>query len=248
MKAPARWLIAVLAPLTACAPSVSEAPPKNTLVLGIDVSGSFRRHYEDAVQFAAHYLYGHLNGFGELRVPTAVFVGSVGGSAPGEVKAFHPIHDLRGKSVEEIAAGLQDWFPPEDHLTDFNAFFDRVATLVTRQNLVLAPLEIVILSDGRPDVPFASSDSLGPYAQLDVDPLEYLSRSVTIRLLYPDPTVAVGWERGVERHRVRLWTVAGEVMSGWRQQFDSTTTLEAQEGLWTWMKDNVDFRVRVRVL
>ena len=132
------WVVVLFA--AACAPPQSAAPPKNTLVVGIDVSGSFRAtHYDDAVSFTAHYLYGHLNGLGSLRVPSAVFVGSVGGSQPGEVKAFHPIHDLQGKSVDEISADLREWFPPEDQLTDFNAFFDRVATLVKRQNLVLAP-------------------------------------------------------------------------------------------------------------
>lgn len=251
MRARRAWITAVLiAPLTACAPPESAAPPKNTLVVGLDVSGSFRRsHYDDAVEFAAHYLYGHLNGLGDLRVPTAVFVGSVGGSAPGEVKAFHPIHDLRGRSVAQIAGDLRAWFPPEDRLTDFNAFFDRVATLVKRQNLVLAPLEVVILSDGMPDIAVgAGRDSVTPYARLNLDPLEYLSRSVTVRLLYPDPTVAVAWERGVERQRVRLWTVAGEVMTGWRHQLDSAATPETQDQLWVWVKDNVDFRVRARIL
>lgn len=246
-----RFLVAAaVVAVAGCAPPESAAPPKNTLVLGVDVSGSFRRtHYEDAVRFAAHYLYGHLNGLGELRVPTAVFVGSVGGSQPGEVKAFHPIHDLRGKSVDQIETDLRAWFPPEDHLTDFNAFFDRVATLVKRQNLVLAPLEIVVLSDGVPDAtPANTTDTLGPYGRLNLDPLEYLSRSVTVRLLYPDPTVAVAWERGVDRRRVRLWTVAGAVMTGWREQVAADSSPDLQDGLWTWVKDNVDFRVRVRIL
>lgn len=243
-------LAAAVLAAAACAPSDSSAPPKNTLVVGLDVSGSFRRaHYDDAVEFAANYLYGHLHGLGGLRVPTALFVGSVGGSRPGEVKAFHPIHDLKSKSVAEIAQDLRAWFPPEDALTDFNAFFDRVATLVKRQNLVLAPLDIVVLTDGVPDAsPGFHPDSLGPYAKLDLDPLEYISRSVTVRLLYPTPTVAVGWERGVARRRVRLWTVAGEVMEGWREQLAPDSSPDHQDALWSWVKDNVDFRVRVRVL
>jgi hypothetical protein len=103
--------------LAACAPAQGGAPPRNTLVIGIDVSGSFRGHYDDAIDFAAHYLYGHLNGLGGLRPPTAVFVGSVGGEQVGEVKSFHPIHDFTGKSIEQIAASLREWFPQQDLVT-----------------------------------------------------------------------------------------------------------------------------------
>jgi hypothetical protein len=106
---------------SACAPSQSDAPSKNVLVLGIDVSGSFGRHYDDAIDFAALYLYGHLHGLGGLAQPTALFVGSVGGVDPGDVKAFHPIHDFEGKDVAQIAGDLREWFPRRDRLTDFNA-------------------------------------------------------------------------------------------------------------------------------
>ena len=91
---------------------------------------------------------------------------------PGEVKSFHPIQDITGKSVDQLRSDLRAWFPPEDRLTDFNAFFDRVATLVKRQNLVLAPVNVLILSDGVPDVPRASaSDTLAPFKRLDISPL-----------------------------------------------------------------------------
>lgn len=234
----------------ACAPPQSRATPRNTLVLGIDVSGSFRdRHYNDAIEFAAYYLYGHLHGLGGLRVPTAVFVGSVGGEQPGEVKAFHPIQDFQGKSVEQIAGDLRTWFPPEDALTDFNPFFSRVADLVKRQNLVLAPLNVVVLSDGLPDVGRTSArDTLGPYARLDLSPLEYLSRNVTVRLLYATPTTGARWERGIQRRRVRLWTQDDEVMAGWRAQLTMRQPPETQDKLWVWISDNVDFRVRARIL
>ena len=237
-----------VAGLTGCAPAESGTTPRNTLVMGIDVSGSFRQHYADGIEFAAYYLYGHLNGLGGLRTPTAVFVGSVGGEEAGEVKSFHPIHDFQGKSVQEIAASLREWFPPQDQVTDFNTFFDRAATLIKRQNLVLAPLNVVIVSDAVPDVPAAPGDTLGPYAQVKVGPLEYLSRSTTVRLLYPTPSVAVRWERGVDRNRVRLWTVDAQVMAGWREQMVPGAPPDAQERLWKWIADNVDFRVRARVL
>ena len=247
-RAVAATVLAAALGLTGCAPAESGSTPRNTLVMGIDVSGSFRRHYDDAIEFTALYLYGHLNGLGGLRVPTAVFVGSVGGEQAGEVKSFHPIHDFQGKSVEQIAASLREWFPMQDQVTDFSTFFDRAATLIKRQNLVLAPLNVVLVSDGLPDVPAVPGDSLGPYAQVQVGPLEYLSRSTTVRLLYPTPTVAVRWERGVERNRVRLWTVDAQVMAGWREQMVPGVPLNAQERLWKWIADNVDFRVRARVL
>ncbi len=235
---------------SACAPPRSQTTPRNTLVVGIDVSGSFRdRHYDDAIDFAAYYLYGHIHGLGGLRMPTAVFVGSVGGEKPGEVKAFHPIQDFQDKGVEQLAEELRVWFPPEDALTDFNPFFDRVATLVKRQNLVLAPLNVVILSDGLPDVGRASpQDTLGPFARLDVSPLEYLSRNVTVRLLYASPTTGARWERGIQRRRVRLWTQDDQVMAGWRTQVAMGQPPEAQDKLWAWISDNVDFRVRARIL
>lgn len=242
-------IAALLGATPACAPVQSRGTPRNTLVVGIDVSGSFRQGYDDAIEFAAYYIYGHLNGLGGLRVPSAVFVGSVGGEEPGEVKSFHPIQDFQNRGVDQIAADLRTWFPPRDAFTDFNPFFDRVATLVKRQNLVLAPLNVVILSDGLPDAGRASAlDTVGPYGRLSVDPLEYLSRNVTIRLLYATPTTGARWERGIQRRRVRLWTQDNEVMAGWRKQMAAGQPPEAQDKLWAWINDNVDFRVRARIL
>jgi hypothetical protein len=172
----------------------------------------------------------------------------VGGETTEEVKSFHPIHDFRGKTAEQIAADLREWFPSAERYTDFNIFFDRAATMIKRQNLVLSPLNIVVLSDGLPDDAASGADSLGPYGRLDLTPLEYLSRSVTVRLLYPTPTVAVRWERGAKRRRVRLWTLDNEVMAGWRAQMAYGQPLEAQDNLWEWVQDNVNVRVRARIL
>ena len=243
-----RGVAVAVGALAACSPSQSEAPSKNVLVLGIDVSGSFGRHYDDAIDFAALYLYGHLNGLGNLPRPTAMFVGSVGGDDPGEVKAFHPIHDFEGRDVAQIAESLREWFPRRDQFTDFNAFFDRVGTLIRRQNLVLAPLNILLLSDGIPDDAVPVSDSVGAVGRLDVTSLEYLSRSVTVRLLYPSPTIAVQWEKEMPRNRVRLWTLDAEVAGGWRAQVKPGAPPEAQDRLWRWIEDNVNFRVRSRIL
>jgi hypothetical protein len=242
--------VVLAAGLAACAPPQSAAPPKNVMVLGVDVSGSFRAaHYQDAIDFAALYIYGHLNGLGGLRQPSAVFVGSVGGDAVDEVKSFHPIHDFEGKSVDQIREDLKTWFPPTDRMTDYNAFFSRIATLIKRQNLVLAPLNILVLTDGVPDVVRGGrKDSASAYAGIKVDALEFLSRNITVRLLYPSPTVAVGWERGLKRDRVRLWTIDAQVMSGWHGQLAEGQPPEGQTRLWRWMDDNVDFRVRSSIL
>lgn len=250
-----RWVTAVVlactfsAAFAACAPAAGDeqTTPRSTLVVGLDVSGSFRQsgHFDDAIDFAAHYIYAHMKGLGDLKVPTAVFVGSLGGERQGEAKTFHPIQDLTRKSVAEIAADLRGWFPETDPITDFNAFFERVSVHVKRQNLVLAPLNIVMFSDGVPDYPRTrrvSPDSL--YARIDVSPLEYLSRSVTVRLLYAEPRVAQLWERNVPRRRVRIWTQDAEVMLGWRRHGDATVPVEAQDSLWSWMSSIVDFRVR----
>ena len=219
---------------------------RSTLVIGIDVSGSFRSRgrYENSIDFIAQYLYAHLHGLGGLKQPTAVFVGSFGGEHPKETKSFQPIHTFQNMSVEQIAAYLRKEYPARDGLTDFNPFFERVATLVTRQNLVLSPINIVMLTDGIPDTPSERSDSLSKYKKIDVSKLEYLSKNLTVRLLYPRPTVAVHWEKQIPRRRVRMWTVDDEVMATWRSHYKPGVPSEEQAELWKWINDNVDFKVR----
>ena len=241
-----RFAVGGLLALAACVPSEdSTRAPRYTLIMGIDVSGSFQNSgsYEDAVRFASHYLEAHLNGFGGLQVPTDVFVGSVGGTRQGEAKTFHPIHDFLGKDRDQIEADLREWFPSEDQLTDFNTFFAQSADLVKQRGLTLAPLNMVLFTDGVPDVA-RGSEPEDPYKAIDVSPLEYLSRSVTVRVLYPTPTVASNWRTGVSRRRVRLWTQDAEVMMGWDAQYRPELVMADQELLWTWVSDNVDFRVR----
>jgi hypothetical protein len=115
---------------------------------------------------------------------------------------------------------------------------------VKRQNLVLSPLNIVMLTDGLPDTPSEKNDSLSKYKKINVSGLEYLSKNTTIRVLYPRPTVAVHWEKKVPRRRVRMWTVDDEVMATWRSHYHAGTAPESQAELWKWISDNVDFRVR----
>ena len=243
MKRVALLLLGVLA----CKPPANAPPPRSTLVVGLDISGSFRDggHFDDAMRYAALYIYGHVNGLGGLKQATDVFVGSLGGERPGQPKTFHPIQDLTGRTPAQIEADLRAWFPEVDPLTDFNAFFQRTAVHIKRQNLVLAPLNIVMFSDGMPDVPGArrmSPDEL--YRKIDLSPIEYLSRNVTVRLLYADPTVAQNWERRVHRNRVKIWTQDSQVMEGWHRHEVQGVAMENQDSLWSWTQQIVDFRVR----
>lgn len=238
---------ALAAALLGCQRPENAPPPRSTLVIGLDVSGSFRQtpYFDQSIEFAALYIYGHLNGTGGLRQVTDLFVGTLGGERVGEPKSFHPIQDFTGKSPEQIAADLRRWFPETDPLTDFNAFFQRVAVHIKRQNLVLSPLSIVMFSDGLPDIPGARRMSPAElYAKVDMNPLEYLSRSVTVRLLYATPSVAQNWERLVKRTRVRVWTQDEQVMQGWRRHLIAGAPAEQQDSVWSWMRQIVDFRVR----
>jgi hypothetical protein len=237
-------LVALATLVLGCTPPKDAPPPRSTLVIGLDVSGSFRRggHFDDAIDFASLYIYAHMKGFDGMRRPSDVFVGTMGGQKTAEAKTFHPIQDLTGKSPAQIAASLRAWFPEEDPITDYNAFFERISVHVQRQNLGLAPLSIVMFSDGVPDIPGAKGDEL--YRRIDMKPLEYLSRSVTVRLLYASPKVAQRWEKHVPRKRVRLWTQDADVMQGWRRHVVASVRPEQQDSLWSWMKNVVDFRVR----
>jgi hypothetical protein len=230
-----------------CSPSEKAEAPRSTLVIGLDISGSFRRNpsFNGSIEFASLYIYGHLNGIGGLQRNTAIFVGELGGERTGQAKVFHPIQDLSGKSPAQIAADLRAWFPQEDPITDFNAFFQRAALHVRRNNLVLSPLNVVLFSDGEPDFPGAGRISLDErYKRIDLSPMEFLSRNVTVRLLYADPPIAQLWERRVPRKRVRLWTQDSEVMKGWRRHMVDGVPMERQDSLWSWVQNVVDVRVR----
>ena len=234
--------------VTACNPQSGESKPRLTLFVGVDSSGSFRTsgYYENALSFLAHYIYGHLNQLGGLAEPRELFVGSVGGKNLDEPKTFHPIHDFAGKSVEQIEANLLEWFPPTDTLTDFNSFFQQVARIARERNLTLAPITLMVISDGVPDVG-AMASSARPdnrYQTIDLSSLEYLSKNVTLRLAYINPKVGENWRKHVPRQRVRMWTVDAEVMKGWTQQMQPGVQIEQQEHLWKWVRDNVDYRVR----
>ena len=249
-----RYPVALLAAVATVAPGAGQAPAQepqgkpgnSTLIVGIDVSGSFKSQYDDAIEFASYYIYAHLHGLGGLRAPTALFVSSIGGERPGEPKAFHPIDDFANSSREQIASDLRGWFPPRDAFTDFNTFFKQVAMLAKERGLILAPMSVVVLSDGTPDLPgsMQPAKSDNAIARIDFGSLEFVSRSVTVRLLYASPTIGDAWKRMIRRKRVRLWTQDAPVMVGWHRQLRPDQPLDRQANLWKWVQDNVDFRVR----
>jgi hypothetical protein len=218
---------------------------RSTLFVGIDTSGSFRSSYDDALTFVAHYLYGHLREFGGLAKPRDLFVTAIGGKDDREPKSFHPIHEFDNKDVGQIETDLRKSFPPTDTLTDFNVFFEQIARTVKDRNLVLAPITVMVVSDGVPDVRGGmKSGSPDSYRQVDLSPLDYLSKNVTVRLVYASPKVGDNWRKLVKRDRVRFWAVEHDVMKGWRTQMKPDTDLAKQDRLWKWVKDNVDYRVR----
>ncbi|PYN67510.1 MAG: hypothetical protein DMD90_05920 [Candidatus Rokuibacteriota bacterium] len=221
-------------------------PQRSTLFVGVDTSGSFRFAYDDALTFLAYYLFGHMHELGGLAKPRDLFVTAIGGRDNNEPKAFHPIHDFNNKDVKQIEADLKKWFPPTDNLTDFNVFFQQVARTVKERNLVLAPITLMVVSDGVPDVPDGSIKSGSPasYQRIDLSPLDYLSKNVTVRLAYASPTVGNNWRKLVKRDRVRFWAVEYDVMKGWRAQMKPDADLAHQDRFWKWVRDNVDYRVR----
>lgn len=245
LLAAAAVLIAAVRP--AAAALGDERKARQTLFVGVDTSGSFRRiGYDDALTFLAYYIYGHLNEAGGLPKTRDLFVAAIGGRSDQEPKAFHPVHDFEGRSVERIESDLRAWFPSTDTLTDFNSFFQQVARIAKERNLVLAPITVMIVSDGVPDVPDQriKSGSTESYRRIDLSVLDYLSKNVTVRLTYASPTVGDHWRKLVKRQRVRFWAVEREVMLGWHAQMKPETAPVRQDKLWKWVKENVDYRVR----
>jgi hypothetical protein len=246
-----RWAaaLAAAAVMAGCAPEKGGAlRPRLALFVGVDISGSFVNgdHFNDALAFLSRYLYVHLNGFGGLDVPDALFVGSIGGDKPGEPKTFFPKQTFQGKSVEEIERQLRELFPKKqtNPLTDFNAFFSQVADTVRNKNLVLRPISVVMISDGKP----ALDNKKPNYGAISLAPLENLSRNVTVRLLYTDAETGRGWQDRVPRRRVKVWTQDAAVMTYWKDPstWDAGRPPSQQDKFFLWLKDNVDFATRGR--
>lgn len=229
-----------------------EQKPRLSLFIGVDISGSFIEsgYFEDSLNFLAHYIYAHLNGFGGLEEPHVLFVSSIGGATPDEPKTFYPIHTFQHLSVEEIETKLHEIFPEEKQnaFTDFNAFFEQVALTVRNQNLILRPVSVVMVSDGIPDSPDVRESGETDYRSVNLQPLERLSRNITIRLLYTDPVIGRNWQSKIPRRRIKIWTQNAEVMTTWNDTtiYLEDTPIKEQRRWLDWTADNVDFGVRAR--
>jgi hypothetical protein len=244
-------VLTVLLAATSCSigGSTQKRMKRSTIFIGIDASKSFStsNNYEEAVKFIAYYVYGHLHGLGNLNEPKALFVASIGGFSADEPKSFKPISEFEGKTLEQIEEDLDKWLVPRQTITDFNVFFKKVKELIQKKNLVLTPIDIVLVSDGEPTKMQGNYVVKSAIKDIDLKSMEYLARTITVRLLYPTPVIADRWEKEVPRKRVRMWPVDNEVMAGWKAKLKPGVSADEQAELWKWIKENVDFRVKNRV-
>jgi len=223
--------------------------PRLSLFIGVDISGSFMKsgYYDDAIDFLSRYIYAHLNGLGGLEIPNVLFVGSIGGVTPDQAKTLYPRETFEHRSVDEIAQKLREIFPrgKQNPITDFNAFVDQVAMTVKNRRLVLRPISVVLISDGVPDVP---AEGGSDYKSIHLQPLESLSRNITVRLLYTSAEVGKNWQTKVQRSRVKVWTQDAAVMVSWKDPriYIQAKPVEDQPEFFSWVKDNVDFGVSAR--
>ena len=238
------------APAAQTAAAPAPAAGRLVLVIGVDISGSFMngRYFDDSIRFLARYIHAHLNGLGGMEVPHSLFVGSIGGVTEGEAKTMFPIQTFQDRSVEEIETQLRILFPRQkvNPFTDYNAFFEQVSELIETKKLILKPVSIVLITDGKPDLGGSTPESM--FRSINVKPLENLSRNITLRVLYTDAMTARSWRDEVPRKRVKVWTQDAVVMADW----DSPKTLIAgqpateQQKFYAWIRDNVDFQPRLR--
>ena len=228
------------------------AGPKGNQVLfiGMDISGSFKNtpYYEDSIRFASHYIFARVRGMGQLKPIQSLFVGPIGGASVDEAKTFYPIQTFQYKSIEEIEKQLREIFPSKvtNKFTDFNAYFEQVATFVRNRKLLMKPMDIVLFTDGEPDAP--SEQGKTTFRMLNLKPFENLSRKITLRVLYTSAEVGSNWQTQVPRKRVKVWTQDAQVMAGWKAPdiFLKDTPFEKQERWFKWVKDNVDFPVKAQ--
>lgn len=237
----------------------AQAPtPRLVMFVGVDISGSFMnsRYFDDSIRFLARYIYGHLNGIGDMEVPHSLFVGSIGGYTKDEAKTLYPIESFQNRSVEQIEQRLHEIFPKGrvNHFTDFNAFFAQVSDMIDQKKLLLKPISIVLMTDGDPDLGEGTAsastgeDEAAKFHRLSVSPLEGQSRNVTVRLLYTTATTAKNWLDDVPRKRVKVWTQDAIVMREWDDPtiYLPDTPFEKQTRFFSWVKNNVDFQPRLR--
>lgn len=227
----------------------SDGTPKGKLVMfvGVDISGSFLRSksFKDSLEFLSNYIYAHLNGIGDLDVPHSLFIGSIGGRKTDEAKTFFPIQAFQYLSIPEIHKKLKSIFPKNktNPFTDYNSFFKQVAEFVESKSLTLRPISILMLSDGIPDSPKKYD-----YKSIKLEPLEFLARNITLRVLYTSADVGKNWRTKITRQRVKIWTQDANVMKDWKskQIFQPELPFKEKKRFFSWIKDNVDFKVRIR--
>ncbi len=253
MKSPKKWILLswcflFCSLLTSCFDEGQENKvQRSTLFVGIDVSGSFTRTkmFKDGMKFLAEYIHETLEGKGRLMAPKDLYIGGIGGNIKEDPRSFFPIHDFEGRSKEQIYQKLIKEFSGEkDNLTDFNTFFRRVSSIVKQKNLVLAPLKIVLITDGVPEIAGKRSKKAikQAYEKIDLTPLEYLTRNVSLRILYALPRVGNNWRSYVPTKRIKIWTVEPRVMYGWKEQKKRKKTSALND----WIADNVDLRIKSR--
>ena len=239
-------------PWAAKGPEHRAAPEPGRLVLfiGVDISGSFMndRDFDNSIHFLARYIYAHLNGFGGMEIPHSLFVGSIGGVNKGEAKTLFPIQTFQNRSIEQIEAQLVTIFPKkkQNPFTDFNAFFTQVADMVDAKKLILKPLTIVLITDGKPDL--GGEGRSAKFRNIQLKPLENLSRNITLRILYTDAVTGKCWRDEVPRKRVKIWTQDAIVMSEWNDPklLEPNRPFYMQKKFFAWVRDNVDFQTRLR--
>jgi hypothetical protein len=227
-----------------------EAQGRLVMFIGVDISGSFKdgRYFDDSIHFLARYIYAHLKGYEGLEVPHSLFVGTIGGDSKEDVKTLYPIQTFEDRPIEQIEEQLYTIFPRKrvNPYTDFNSFFQQVADLVDARKLILKPLSIVLLTDGVPDLGGNTRDE--KFRNLNLKPLEGLSRNITVRVLYTDAVTAKNWRDEVPRKRVKVWTQDAVVMKEWddpRTMVPGKSFAE-QSRFFSWLKDNVDFAPRLK--
>lgn len=221
---------------------------RSTIFVGIDVSGSFTKtkKFKDGMKFLGQYIEGHLKGEGGLSVPVDLYIGGIGGNSKEDPQDFYPVHEFRGLSAKEIESKLNKEFSHQkDNLTDFNTFFKRIKTMVKQKNLFMAPIDVIMITDGVPEIAGRSKLAIKQgYSNINLSPLEYLTRNINIRILYTGPKVGNNWRKYVPTKKIKIWTVEPNVMYGWQGQL----TRHGKVGLYTWVRDNIDLKIRSRGL
>ena len=249
----ALWITALLGTLFGPShpkPATPPVPGRLVIFVGVDISGSFMdgKYFDDSIEFLARYIHAHVNGLGGMEIPSAMFVGSIGGVRKDEPKTLFPIEAFQDRTVEQIEATLREMFPRtrQNPFTDYNAFFSQVADMVDQRKLIMKPLSIVLLTDGEPDL--GGGTQKQRFRSIALKPLENLSRNITVRLLYTDAVTAKNWRDEVPRKRVKVWTQDAIVMAEWKspKTMLPDKPFPEQEKFFSWVRDNVDFQPRLR--